>query len=208
MNPYATSLVDELDELLPAGPALENGGSLLIMVGLPGAGKSYLVRHLRRLLSCSLVSTDQVRQFMRNRPTYTAAEMVYNYEICFTITDQRLRRGQRVIFDGSNYLAERRHRLREIARRHQVPFAVAYVQASTEVTRNRLLHRRRSGTNNKDLSDAGWSVYRWMVEAQEPVAGPHLILDTSNTPIEELAFQLYQYWMESEQIVAPANDYL
>jgi len=186
---------------------MESGGSLLIMVGLPGAGKSYLVRHLSQLVPCAVVSTDQVRQHMRNRPTYSAAEMVYNYEICFSLINRRLERNQRVVFDGSNYLAERRHRLREIAQRHQVPYTVAQVQASTEVTRSRLLQRQRIGTNNEDLSDAGWSVYRWMVEAQEPVAGPHLILDTSETPVDELAYQLYQYWMKSEQIPSPAYDY-
>lgn len=178
------------------------------MVGLPGSGKSHLVRHVRRLVACAVISTDRVRHFVRHHPTYTAAEMVYIYEICFNLVDRRLQRQQRVIFDGSNYLAQRRHRLREIALRYQAPSAVVHVQASAEVIRARLAQRQRSAQGNGDLSDAGWPVYRWMLEAQEPVAGPHLNLDTTDTPAAVLAQQLVQYWKEREQALAPADDYL
>ena len=210
MKPYSTGLVDELDNLLPAGPALETGGSLLIMVGLPGAGKSFMVRHLRQHVPSTLVSTDQIRRLISDQPNYAAAEVAHNYEVCFALTEKRLARRQRVIFDGSNYLAARRQHLREIARRYQVPHAVVRVQASPEVSRARLIQRSRARVNGKghELSDAGWEVYRWMVAIQEPIDGPHLVLDTSASPVEELTAQVYQYWMESERSFTPAHDYL
>jgi predicted kinase len=180
-------------------PPARPGGSLLVMVGLPGAGKSYVVERLQLLVPCLVVTTDRVRLFVRDRPTYTAAEMAYIYEVCYGVVDRRLGRGQRVIFDGSNYLAARRERLFAIAARRPAPFAVCHVQASEEITRQRLARRLGGDRHNGDVSDAGWSVYQWMVEAQEPVAVDHLPLDTTTTPPDDLAARLYQYWMQRER---------
>lgn len=192
-------VVNTIDEALPASPPARAGGSLLVMVGLPGAGKSYILEKLQDLVPFGVVTTDKVRLFVRDQPTYTAAEMAYIYEICYGVINRRLERGLRVAFDGSNYLAARRQRLFAIARRHSAPVAVCYVQASEAVTRQRLNRRMAGERHQGDSSDAGWSVYQWMVEAQEPLAVPHLTLDTTDTPPEVLAARLYAYWMAQEQ---------
>ena len=202
MNRLTANLIDEIDGLLPVGQEMASGGSLLIMVGLPGAGKSSLVRHLCQLVSCSVISTDQVRMYVRNQPTYSEEEIQYVYEICYSLIYRRLDRNHWVGFDGSNYLAERRQRLREIAQCHQIPFAIAHIQASSTITYERLAHRSNNYLKGEDLSDAGWSVYRRMVEKQEPIAGPHLSLDTSHTPLDILAAQLYEYWKQSAQFMS------
>lgn len=195
----AQRIIDEIDEALPESPAVRPGGSLLVMVGLPGAGKSYILEKLQELVPFAVVTTDRVRLHVRDQPTYTAAEMAFIYEICYGVVNRRLQRGLRVAFDGSNYLAARRKRLLEIARRHDAPVAVCYVQASEAVTRQRLSRRIAGARHRGDLSDAGWPVYQWMVVAQEPLAVHHLTLDTTETPPEVLAARLYDYWMAREQ---------
>jgi predicted kinase len=169
------------------------------MVGLPGAGKSYILEKLQELVPFAVVTTDRVRRYVRDQPTYTAAEMTYIYEICYGVVNRRLERGMRVAFDGSNYLAARRRRLLEIAQMHNAPTAVCSVQASQEVTHRRLSSRKSGNRRSSDLSDAGWSVYQWMVEAQEPLSVPHLTLDTTETEPEKLAARLYDYWLAQEQ---------
>jgi predicted kinase len=135
---------------------------------------------------------------MRNQPTYTAAEMMLVYEVCYSIIEVRLRKGQRVIFDASNYLAARREHLTKVGRRCGAPVTVCYVQASQDRIRERLQHRNSGKRRKNDLSDADWSVYKWMVEAQEPVVGEHLIVDTTSTPPDLLANKLRYYWLECE----------
>lgn len=203
---HAQRLIEDIDVTLADAPFFRPGGSLLIMVGLPGVGKSHLVAHLQQIVPCVVVSTDGIRLFIRETPTYTAAEVMYMYEICYSVIDRRLRKGQRVIFDGSNYLQARRQRALSIAARHNAPAAVVHVQAAEEVTRARLQRRMSSPRKGHDLSDAGWSVYQWMVEAQEPIAVPHFVADTTSTQPEVLAEQVRQYWMACEEEFCQIND--
>lgn len=203
---YLHSIVSDIDDYLPAAPYIREGGSLLMMVGLPGTGKSSVVESLQKRMDCVVVSTDNIRLLMRNKPTYTAAEMMLVYEVCYSIIEARLKQGQRVVFDASNYLAARREHLKKLAQRAGAPVAVCYVQAGQDIIRERLQQRNSGHRRETDLSDADWSVYKWMVEAQEPVVGEHLIVDTSNTPADELAAQLYRYWISCEETAASDPD--
>jgi predicted kinase len=193
------NIVSDVDDLLPKSSFVREGGSLLMMVGLPGTGKSSIVEGLSKFMSFVVISTDNIRLHLRDQPTYTAAEMMLVYEVCYSIIESRLREGQRVIFDGSNYLAARRQHLMKIGKRVGAPVAVCYVQAAQEAIRERLYKRNSGQRRETDLSDADWSVYTWMVEAQEPVVGKHLILDTTATPPNVLAEKLFYYWLKCEE---------
>lgn len=190
-------LIDELDAELPQPPWARPGGSLLIMVGLPGVGKSSIVSAMQNDCPCLLVATDEVRARVRQSPVYTTTEVKQIYDVCFALIVRRLRRGQRVVFDGSNHLAARRDTLSALARAQGAPVAICVVQAAQDVIQQRLL-ARHTRHDTQDKSDADWSVYQWMVEVQEPVAGEHLILDTTRMPADELAQKLYAYWLQIE----------
>jgi predicted kinase len=185
----AHQAVHDVDGALLDTPFARPGGSLLVMVGLPGTGKSLIVENLTMSMPAAVISTDFVRRYMRNNPTYTAAEMMFVYQVCHLVIELRLSRGQRVIFDGTNHAAARRQQLFEIARKQNSPLAVCQVQASEIVIRERLLSRKSGNRRDSDMSDAGWSVYQWMVAAQEPIVHDHLILDT--TAIHQI------YWRRS-----------
>ncbi|MEJ2746410.1 MAG: ATP-binding protein [Anaerolineae bacterium] len=169
-----------------------------MMVGLPGTGKSSIVRSLNVYFPAVVVGTDNIRAKMRRQPSYTAAEMGLIYEICYAIIEKRLCLGQRVVFDASNYLESRRKYVANLAQSCGAPVATCYVQASQETIGQRLAQRISGKRQTGDLSDADWTVYKWMVEAQEPIVGEHLILDTTTTPAEELAKRLYNYWSKIE----------
>lgn len=194
-----SSLVNRVDIRLPETPFVRPGGSLLVMVGLPGTGKSYLVEELSKTVPFVVITTDEIRRFLPERPTYTPAEKIFIYEVCHALTALRLQRGQRVIFDGTNYVAAQRQKLYAIAEQEQAALAVCHVQVSKEVARQRLAHRVSGQRRDTDMSEADWAVYQWMVEAQEPIARPHLVLDTTETPIQVLAWQLKEYWLACEQ---------
>lgn len=200
-------MIKEIDGSLPCVPTVRQGGSLLMMVGLPGSGKSSIVRGVRAFVDCIIISTDGVRTQLSNQPTYTPAEMSLVYEICYTLIEGRLRQGQRVVFDASNYLSARRERLFRLVRPFQTPVAVCYVQAKQEVIQLRLKERSINGRQNGNLSDADWSVYKWMLGRQEPVRRDHLVIDTTTDSCANLAQNLHQYWLKIEANAA-CNRYL
>ncbi|MEW5988022.1 MAG: ATP-binding protein [Chloroflexota bacterium] len=187
-----------IDSLLSAAPPIRPGGSLLIMVGLPGAGKTALVAALQSLLPCVVISTDWVRWQLFHPPAFTADEMALVYQVCYQLVSGRLALGQRVIFDASNYLAARRQRLLDVARRQGAAVAICYVQASEEVTRQRLAQRVDGRRRPEDWSRADWPIYQWMAGLLEPVTEPHLALDTSAASASTLAGQLRDYWLSCE----------
>ncbi len=191
-------LIDDINAMLPASPKIRNGGSLLLMAGLPGSGKSSIVYELHRLLPFVVISTDWVRVQLRNRPLYTASEQEKVYDLSYELIVRRLEMDQRVVFDASNYLAARREYVVSLAKQCGAPVAIALVQAAQETIRQRLFRRMSGERHHEDLSDADWSVYKWMVEKQEPIVGPHIILDTTDAQPKKLANQLYQYWVEVE----------
>lgn len=203
---YKQDLVDEIDTILPDSPFVRRGGSLLLMVGLPGSGKSSIVENLCKFVPFVLVSTDSIRAQVRRRPQYTASEMTLVYALSYQLIERRLQRGQRVVFDASNYLAARREDVTKLAENCGAPVAVCLVQAAQETVRERLFRRVTGNRRKGDLSDADWSVYKWMVEAQEPVMGPHVILDTTDTLPEPLATRLYHYWVDVEADAASNLD--
>jgi predicted kinase len=192
-------LVGELDALLPATPVVPPNGSLLIMVGLPGSGKSCIVENVAGLLDCVVISTDRVRRIMWPQPTYTAAEMMSVYQVCHNLVAGRLGRSQRVIFDGANYLAARRDLFLNLAQRYRATTAVCQVQASPEAVQRRLTERHGGNRRDGDVSDADWAVYQWMASVQEAVTGEHLLLDTTDSPPEQLARRLRDYWLARER---------
>jgi len=200
------TLLDDLDQAIPDGPVVRPGGSLLMMVGLPGTGKSSVVNELQPKMPHVVIATDKVRASIRQSPVYTSSEIMLVYEVCYTLIERRLRSGQRVVFDGSNMIAARRDYLQKLARQCGAPVAICYVQAAQEVIQQRLRARALRGHNIMDKSDADWAVYKWMVEAQEPLVEEHLIVDTTDTPPDKLAQKLYEYWLNVETNAASDPD--
>ena len=48
------------------------------------------------------------------------------------------------------------------------------------------LKRREQGSSRDGVSEAGWDVYKRMKAREEPVAGPHFIVDTSRDIIPSI----------------------
>ena len=190
------SLVNTIDNSLSTPPFARQHGSLLIMVGLPGAGKSSIVEQMSAWCDFVVIQTDGIRKQLDSRPAYSTGEMSSIYNISYALIGKRLRAGQRVVFDASNYLQARRQRAMDLAILEGSAMAICRVQATQSETYRRLMARERA---NRATSDADWAVYQWMVENQEPLTVPHLIIDSSHAPIEQSARLLYDYWMEHEQ---------
>ena len=90
-----------------------------------------------------------------------------------------LENGIPVLLDATNVTERDRRYSQEAASVKRAEVVVVKVTAPEPIIRNRLKCREQ-GHSKDGASDAGWDVYRRMKAREEPVVGPHFIVDTSS----------------------------
>jgi predicted kinase len=152
---------------------------LVVMAGLPAAGKSAVAAMVGRALPAAVVSVDPIEAAMwragvaREQPTGVAA-----YEIARTVADGVLALGQSVIVDAVNAVEIARDMWRELAARRAVPLTFVEVVCSDGAThRHRFEHRTR-GIDG--FPEPTWAqvVARRAEFAPWPAADRRLVLDS------------------------------
>ena len=159
-------------------PSGNRCGALIIMVGSPGSGKSYLGRTLSLALDALLIQTDAVRKEMFPDPNYSQREVSAVYAACHRQISEALARNERVVFDGTNLSERHRNTLYGLADRAGAKLVVVVAYASEAVIRERL-RQRAQGRDPDDQSDADWPVYLRMRGNAEPVLRPHIVVNTA-----------------------------
>jgi predicted kinase len=152
-------------------------GWLIMLIGRPGSGKSYLGRRLADRLGATLLQSDALRRLMFRPPRYTPAEHAAVYSEAHRRLERHLRRGERVVFDATNLNEAKRRRVYRLADQAGAHLLPVLTYAPPEVLRARF-EARAAGADPDDLSDADWSVMTKMGPAQ-PIGRPHLVVNTS-----------------------------
>jgi aminoglycoside phosphotransferase family enzyme/predicted kinase len=147
---------------------------LLLVGGLPGAGKSTLARGLQERARFHVLRSDVVRKELAGIPEQQPATTSYGQGIYDTMWTERtyeelLRRaapmladGERVLIDASFRTEALRRRFLDAAFEWGIPALFVHCQADDETVRRRLAARRG------DASDADWSIYEQSAVAWEP----------------------------------------
>ena len=148
--------------------------SLILLSGLPGAGKSHLARALAARAPVTIISSDRIRRMLVATPTYSDDEHEFVHNACFRLARRGLAARQVVVFDATNLRRQHRQRFRDLAGRHQAPCHLVLVDSAEATVRARLQRRARGEAN--DGSDADESVYDLLRETAEPVHEHHLRL--------------------------------
>jgi len=169
---------------------------LILVAGLPGAGKSTLAKGLAEHAGFKWIRSDVVRKELAGLPSNEPArsdfeEGIYGsawtdrtYAECLHRAERRLLDGERVIVDASFVEERRRRPFLELAERLAIPARFMVCRANPNLIRDRLDQRRG------DASDADWSVHqraaaRW--EEFGPTARRVLAsIDANGTPSQVL----------------------
>ena len=181
-----------------AVPAAAPGRPTLVMLcGLPGAGKTSLAHRLAARWPAVVIESDRVRQILFTPPTYTAEESRQVHRVCHILIGWYLRHTGRdgkvfrrhVIYDATNLYEYHRQLVLRLAERCGAQLVVAEVTARDDIVRERLAPRqgRAAGERTRDregYSDADWEVYRSMRQRAEPIQCEHITVDTSQGGVE------------------------
>ncbi|MDP9371911.1 MAG: ATP-binding protein [Chloroflexota bacterium] len=143
---------------------------LLILCGLPFAGKTTLARELEQRRGFARVEIDAInaeRGVWDDRHGMSPEEWDETYRESYRRLEAPLRKGRSVIYDATNFTREQRDRPRAIAARHGVPATVIYLDVPEAEARRRWQRNREAGLR-ADVRDEDFAL---VVGAFEPPAG-------------------------------------
>jgi predicted kinase len=165
---------------------------LVLIAGLPGAGKSTLAQALAHAANFEVLRSDVIRKELAGLLPEQSGRAVFGSEIYSGDWTERTYReiekcaagliaqGKRVLVDASFRSDLRRRQFFELAQRLGATALMLECRADPTVVRKRLQERQG------DASDADWAVYQlaageWETPSQ-PVKRRHHVLDTGSAP--------------------------
>lgn len=115
--------------------------TLLIVAGLPGAGKSAVAHALLQRCSMDYVSTDEYWSLMFPHATYTVAESIKVFDRVCEEVSLRLSQNRSVVTEGVFASHERITHLRRIADEHRASTVIIGLHCEAAVAMERLQSR-------------------------------------------------------------------
>jgi predicted kinase len=158
---------------------------IVMVMGLPGSGKSFFAERLAREIHAVYISSDRLRKQMISRRTYSAEEkeMVYN-EMLGQLRDA-IKKKEDLVLDATFYKDRIRKKFREEAGKAGGLFYIE-VQAAEPLVKERLGQVRAD-------SEADFNVYKLIKADWEPVQEEHLLLQSANDNIELMINKAKEY---------------
>ena len=158
----ADILAPQLRTEIATVPATPHGRpALVVVMGLPGVGKSHCARLLCAQLGAAHVASDEVRSRLFIAASYADEENRAVFAAVTALVDGLLGEGHRVVVDATNLVARNRAGTIGVARRRGIPVTYVRVTSSDEDARARLLSRR-AGRADGDHSEADEPIYERM----------------------------------------------
>ena len=146
---------------------------IVVVCGLPGAGKTTVAEHAADLVDGPLFRTDVVRKDLFPDPEYTDAEMRAVYEELFDRAAAAVRRGDAAVLDGTFQHSNLRDEIQLVGDRLGVPVTFVKVDCDADTVRERI--RARSN----DASDADFEIHCQYRESFDDVEREHAVVDNS-----------------------------
>ncbi|HVU57950.1 MAG TPA: ATP-binding protein [Puia sp.] len=158
---------------------------VVLVMGLPGSGKSYFAVQLALWMGAAYISSDKVRSMIVETATYSDMEKWMVYDEMLRLALREAKDGRDVVLDATFY-----------TRALRIAFSQALESmgrvALIEVVAEETLIRERLKRPRMD-SDANFEVYMEIKELWEPLSEPHLILRSTDENIDNLMDQAMGY---------------
>ena len=159
----------------PHPPAV-NRPKMVLLAGLPGAGKSTLARAIRARTPISVLESDAARKLLVARPRYSPSEHGLVFAALHSAARYILLSGGSVVADATNLVEGDRRGFYRVARQAAAPVLTVWVEAPEDVIRQRFSESRRDPYR---LSDATIEVFEQMKGNMQLPSGRFMLVDTS-----------------------------
>ncbi len=152
--------------------------ALVILIGLPGSGKSHFARHLAKRYPAVILDSDALRSVLYESPHHTDQENARLFPAIQVLTRRLLDRGVPVLLDATNLKEANRKPSYRLAREAGARLVIVRVRAPFAVMRERLA-KRDAARNPLDRSAADLLVLERMRRDYQRPRRPYFIVDTS-----------------------------
>lgn len=156
-----------------------NTSKLVMVVGLPGTGKSTFSRALAERLGARHLNSDVIRTELGLRGQYSPEDKARVYQKLQEQTEALLDAGATVIVDATLYREDLRQPYTRLAQQLARPILWIELQTGEDTIKERVSEQR-------PYSEADLAVYRKIKARYEPLKAHHLILETDVIPLETL----------------------
>jgi predicted kinase len=160
---------------------------IIIVIGLPGTGKTTFSRGLAERLGALHLNTDIIRDQLDLRGQYDRKTKSLIYNTMRDKAAEALQKEQSVILDGTFYKKKLRRDYINFAKKQNSAIKWIELKATETAIKERVKQKRK-------YSEADFSVYQKIKAAFEPMQQDCLELrNDKNTPIETLVEQALSY---------------
>ena len=151
-------------------PARPHGApALVVLMGLPGVGKSHCARLLSERLGAAHVASDELRVRLFVAASYADEENRAVFAAAAELVRALLAEGHRVVLDATNQRARNREGFVAAAAAARAPVVFVRISAPDTEIRTRLIARRVARAAH-DHSEADETIYERMRDSFEPPA--------------------------------------
>ncbi len=159
---------------------------VLVVMGLPGSGKTFLAKRLAPVLNAVHISSDRVRKQEQRLGWYTSSDKQWIYQEMLVQATKLLQQEKSVVLDGTFHRRTYRQLVKDFAAIHRWPLFFVEMTAGEETIHQRV-------TKPRPDSEADYPVYQLLKQQYEPLQLPHLPLDSSRQSVEEMLGAVENY---------------
>lgn len=160
--------------------------TLIIVLGLPGTGKTTFANELSERLGIASYNTDKLRVRLGRTGLYAERDKKWIYNKLAEQVRTELEVGNSVIVDGTFYKESLRDKFKELAREHEVPVKWIEIYAREAVVKERISKTRR-------YSEADFSVHQKVKVDFDHLKEKHIRLHSDREPMEEMIRKAIDY---------------
>jgi predicted kinase len=159
---------------------------LILIMGLPGTGKTFFAETLATQIKALHISSDRIRIKMGLQNQYDESSRRRVYTEMRNQLKIALEASQTVILDASFYKKEIRDYFLAEAIQKSIPYFLVLITATDDTIKKRLQKPRLE-------SEANYPVYLKMKQDFDPVSEPHLTLSSDTLTPEEMLKKLIAF---------------
>ncbi len=159
---------------------------LIIVMGLPGSGKTYFSAAFSKQIKGVHINSDKIRKNLYQQPAYSERDKGAVYSVMFNQACQALKRGEIVVVDATFSLQKYRQPYLDFVQKHKIPVKYLLVGADEHTIALRLKKKRIH-------SDADIMVYKKIKSEFEPLNSQHLALSSDKLSLEEMIAQSLEF---------------